>query len=73
MGIEFLIKKIHTSDAQAPSTLSTERAEQDMYSALTSRKQFLEDQLVEKREVLNELCLRIAVSFSCLTSLLHVC
>ena len=35
-------------------------AEKDMYSALKARKAFLEQQLVEKRELLNEICLREA-------------
>lgn len=33
-----------------------------MMSALQARKAFLEKQLIEKRELLNELCLREAVS-----------
>ena len=37
-------------------------AEMDMMSALQARKTFLEKQLVEKRELLNYLCLREAVS-----------
>jgi len=34
----------------------------DMVSALQTRKTFLEKQLIEKRELLNILCLREAVS-----------
>ena len=36
-------------------------AEMDMVSALQTRKGFLEKQLIEKRELLNMLCLREAV------------
>ena len=36
-------------------------AEQDMLSALKARKSFLSQQLLEKRELLNEICLREAV------------
>ena len=39
-------------------------AEQDMLSALKARKNFLGQQLIEKRELLNEICLREAVSFA---------
>ena len=36
-------------------------AEQDMVSALRARRAFLEQLLVEKRELLNEICLQEAV------------
>ena len=39
-----------------------ETAEKDLCYALKARKEFLQELLIEKRELLNELCLREAVS-----------
>lgn len=47
------------TDSQSSQVMA---AEMDMKSALQARKAFLEKQLIDKRELLNELCLREAVS-----------
>jgi len=46
--------------AESVTSSQMVEAEQDMLSALTARKKFLEQLLTDKRELLNELCLREA-------------
>lgn len=45
-------------DGESISSSQIIRAEEDMVSALTQRKAFLEQQLLIKKELLNEICLR---------------